>query len=1051
MQPQVQPAQPRWGQRFLANLRQQFTQPEGLPTLGRLLPPVVGAIGAGVQLLRGETTFPQLREEYQRRLAEEQERGPWAPATTGITTIPAERALTGMLAANVPGQRVMEAAGWAAALPQQYIYQPALGRARGVLTGELPLGEEVLKSVLRQPLLPLLGAVGLVLDPIELLKDPQDLADNVKQQYAEYMRIQEEAPWLWRAATTFAAGIGENFIFQLLGTGDVGRTIRTADRVAYGTYLATADDSELLAAGVAYLGGRAVARLATDQHLIKQMRKAYGLASIDPRVQTLQDVDADVPRMAEVYKGLGFDVGGDAIRTGAQEALYGPVSQRRPLSAIRAMAEMASQQFGQPEGRVGQAAFEAHTRKPPDVPSEIWPRLWASTYSQYEANAAGQKGALEFIDAIDKQGDWLVRLYNKWTGGRTEIPGMERVPSDIDESVAESLRRTFEIDTGGEGLAKYNADEDAKTGPLTRLSEALRQRMTGLLAGERGAVGPPEEAWVAEGDWLNRQMAEYRRPLVAERSDIERQLGVGPDRPLRAVLSSPRPGEEALIARWRELGREMAIIEQPEWQMERLKEYGERGAVGVPGVPAEVPEIARLQGVLGDFVARGELTQERADAALKLSQRWGVQRLELQKALGLAVGDRLYDAVMAPAPAEPVPGALPEAPRQPWQMTVAEYEQSERTPNFGDVVQTPDGAVGHMRGSGGLGSDRVRVVGADGSSVFATRGELTLVRREGGNRFTESADEWQERVTSEVKRLRDENADLLFKKRLTDRFKKALKAGEISESRYDEKLVDNSILSDTDYRKAEVAEQQIEEIKQTPLTVKPNVVHESFVRRALVAGKPVPPEVLADYPDLAAKYPTAPEVLAEAALPAVPLEEPPPVAPSDQERWVELHQRRRGLTSEMRAAQERGASYEVAQLGNQMVDIEREIEELRPAAEARAQARIDAERATPPAIPPEEAPPVALAEPEAPVALELTEEQRVDVDVQQRGEGGYRYCTDCTTGPASSIEAMVEKAGEVSYATFADNVNEDELDALRDSMGYVKRGEGLRLEDDYAV
>lgn len=85
----------------------------------------------------------------------------------------------------------------------------------------------------------------------------------------------------------------------------------------------------------------------------------------------------------------------------------------------------------------------------------------------------------------------------------------------------------------------------------------------------------PEEAMPGEVDWLKEQMSEYRRPLLAERRGIEARLGVTPNRPLRAIIGSPRPEEEAVVARWYELNREMAVIEKPEWQIGRLKEYRE--------------------------------------------------------------------------------------------------------------------------------------------------------------------------------------------------------------------------------------------------------------------------------------------------------------------------------------------------------------------------------------------------------------------------------------------------------------------------------------------
>jgi hypothetical protein len=61
--------------------------------------------------------------------------------------------------------------------------------------------------------------------------------------------------------------------------------------------------------------------------------------------------------------------------------------------------------------------------------------------------------------------------------------------------------------------------------------------------------------------------------------------------------------------------------------------------------------------------------------------------------------------------------------------------------------------------------------------------------------------------------------------------------------------------------------------------------HYNAVKDALAAGKPVPPEVLADYPDLAAKYaPKASETSGEKAPPVSPPPPPPSMSPQ-QAQW----------------------------------------------------------------------------------------------------------------------------------------------------------------------
>lgn len=61
------------------------------------------------------------------------------------------------------------------------------------------------------------------------------------------------------------------------------------------------------------------------------------------------------------------------------------------------------------------------------------------------------------------------------------------------------------------------------------------------------------------------------------------------------------------------------------------------------------------------------------------------------------------------------------------------FNPENRSPNFGDEFKTKDGQYqGIMRGSGSLGSERVRLVDADGKHVtYASRDELELVKKNG--------------------------------------------------------------------------------------------------------------------------------------------------------------------------------------------------------------------------------------------------------------------------------------------------------------------------------
>jgi hypothetical protein len=205
--------------------------------------------------------------------------------------------------------------------------------------------------------------------------------------------------------------------------------------------------------------------------------------------------------------------------------------------------------------------------------------------------------------------------------------------------------------------------------------------------------------------------------------------------------------------------------------------------------------------------------------------------------------------------AAPAPEAKSAAKKEPWEMTVNEYESQSRLPTFGDVVRTKDGTVGIMRGSGGMGSGRVGVEDTKGNRAWHNRDDLSFVRDpKNDNRHTQSADEWLADVKHRVDKLRQDNQGLLLNKSITDRFRKELASGGIDQALYEAKVKSGVILDDAKYAAAVAIEKQIKDAQETPLKIKDNAVHRSLVETALKSGKSVPPAVLADYPDLQAKY-----------------------------------------------------------------------------------------------------------------------------------------------------------------------------------------------------
>lgn len=189
---------------------------------------------------------------------------------------------------------------------------------------------------------------------------------------------------------------------------------------------------------------------------------------------------------------------------------------------------------------------------------------------------------------------------------------------------------------------------------------------------------------------------------------------------------------------------------------------------------------------------------------------------------------------------------------KPHEMTSDEYEAyAAKLPEFGDTVITPDGKLGTMRG-GRMGSERVEVEDVKGNRTYATIGELQVLnaRKKQHSRHHNAADTWLEKVSKEVARLEEENAGLFLKRGITKRFRRAVEEGTLTQSRFDEMVKEGKLLSEEGLSRAAAVEKQIDEVRESPIEIPKNSLHESLVQRALNAGGKVPAHVLAEYPGL---------------------------------------------------------------------------------------------------------------------------------------------------------------------------------------------------------
>jgi hypothetical protein len=152
-----------------------------------------------------------------------------------------------------------------------------------------------------------------------------------------------------------------------------------------------------------------------------------------------------------------------------------------------------------------------------------------------------------------------------------------------------------------------------------------------------------------------------------------------------------------------------------------------------------------------------------------------------------------------------------------------EAKPAERPATYGDMFSSPDGRVGYLGASGGMGSERVKLKHQDGSEAWHNRKDLKPVAKikkqwELETPEGEKASESLKDVASQTKKLKDDNAELLMKKQLRDRFEMGLKSGEMTQEQFDKAKANGTIASDTEYAKAAEVGDKIEAVKSSLFT-----------------------------------------------------------------------------------------------------------------------------------------------------------------------------------------------------------------------------------------
>jgi len=333
----------------------------------------------------------------------------------------------------------------------------------GMLTGERPVLPELAKEAMRAPLRPLLGGLAQFVDPIELLRDPAKVSEQVKEQWQQDIEQLSAAPWLVRLLP-MAIDVG---ISMLVGKGGAPKPIMVAQRASYITYAATAEPGDLAAMAALYAGGR----MAGEALAGLRVRKLLFRAGRDPRDMAFEDVDS------------------------VAEAAAAKWSQQHPEEAL------TPDQLR----RVAEAAIYGR-QPPPDMPSGVNLRWMEIGNDLVERYAHAQKASLELLYEMDKKMAWLTRLVSGWQDKTKDIT-LETpagLTPNLASEVAESLGRTQQITSDTQALAIYNGEQSGLGGALERIAQRMRDIGHGylgdLLRGEAGAVRlePPAEPAVPE-------------------------------------------------------------------------------------------------------------------------------------------------------------------------------------------------------------------------------------------------------------------------------------------------------------------------------------------------------------------------------------------------------------------------------------------------------------------------------------------------------------------------------------------------------------------------
>lgn len=545
-------------------------------------------------------------------------------------------------------------------------------------------------------------------------------------------------------------------------------------------------------------------------------------------------------------------------------------------AALEGKAKKQSGQLGEWGRAAAEKEQEKGTEKPPKKPHEMTKEEFESELAKQDPNQfAGQyevdwgsgrgqgkrvggggvrgsmsdapRGKKTYTDpfaSLDISDDErkMVNLQDQSSGGMDRYLQARAMGLSHDEAFATMI--PDEEGGGHEALRRQAGVEDvAPAEPPTRTPKPLTVDQSEALARKLMSATGPDRA-----ETVRRLTEAFSGHTRAELDELKRRLGVraSGNKADMARRIAERHASTDRTNRNLYANEKVSVDEAHE----RVKAAIADGSLATPeGVRAVSKLIG--QGLTGEELK--ELKKRlgikaggaKADVARKIAERAATTATKPKPEV-VPPQPPVEPAVTPSATNGVAPTTQDVAPKEPWEMTASQY-QTSGPPDFGDLVSL-DGKVGYLRGgSSGWGSGRVQIEDMSGVRHSGNKKDAKLIRRQGVGTRAEDGPaldrDFMAKQSADKRAVDDEYTDVRLKP----------SAHHTAED------------------KARLAEyqQKLAEIRGRELTFDiPNTPHKQAVRNALAAGKPVPAEVLADYPDLAPKAATAPAVQQPTQTPA---------------------------------------------------------------------------------------------------------------------------------------------------------------------------------------